>query len=116
MSYHLPRVSTTQLAAGLRTVLTEFENAARIHSWKGSYPPEEREMIEKRYQSKKQAMLRKLIRIQNGPNEGHVEQMKRDFRKLAKAYVMFAGNGDARALFPDEWRIADDLTRNMRAL
>jgi hypothetical protein len=69
-----------------------------------------------RYDKARQALLRKLVRLENGTNEGDIEQLKRDFRKLAKAYVVIAANPAARDMFPNEWKLAEEIASHRRRL
>lgn len=82
--YDLKRVRTTDLAPGLRTVVSEFETAAREHAFKGAANPEEWDDIDKYFDRKKQTLIRKLLRMQNGEELMDVEQLKRTARKMAR--------------------------------
>lgn len=127
-----PRVSAGQLSAGLRGFLSKFEKATRAHEAlavelslenlanpsrpvsKQTATVEERTF--RHYDKARQAFLRKLLRLENGVNEGNVEQLKRDFRKLAKAYVVIAANPAARDMFPNEWKLAEEIASHRRRL
>lgn len=127
-----PRIAMSSLSAGLRDVLTTYENAVKAYARlmeeidyerlmdpQKPISPAETFVVEKafkHYDHAKQTLLRKLTRMASGPNEGSVEQMKRDFRRLAKAYIAVAGHAEAKQLFPNEWKIADTVSRGTRAL
>lgn len=127
-----PRAFITQLSAGVRTVLTDFENAIRLHERVQAQFNEtelmdgadaiteddrtELLMAQQNALKAKQTLIRKLLRIQNGPNEGNIEQLKRDFRKVCNAYIAVAGDNEHKQLMPDVWKIADDVSRGRKRL
>lgn len=82
--YDLKRVSTTKLSPGLRSVLSDYEAAVRVHEFKGAQPPEEWEGIDRYYDRRKQALIRKLLRIQNGEEYTDVEELKKQMRRMAR--------------------------------
>lgn len=98
--YQLPRVRTTQLSPGLRTVLTQFESAIVQHvnqrnlvddltmmDGEGEVPQKELDMLqalEEHRDSAKQAIIRKLLRMQNGEEFVDVEELKRQMRLLTR--------------------------------
>lgn len=95
--YQLPTVRLSDLSPGARTVLSEFETAVRklgeskFLSSDYTLADDEVEHIQKVYDSKKQAMLRKIIRLQNGDEAIDSEALKRDLRTLS----MFIRNIDS---------------------
>lgn len=129
---HIPRIHASRLSSGLRGLLRHYEISIRGHEEitveasleRLEYPNKEpskavEEAINKaylRYDKARQALLRKLVRLENGTNEGDIEQLKRDFRKLAKAYVVIAANPAARDMFPNEWKLAEEIASHRRRL
>lgn len=82
--YDLRRVRTTDLAPGLRTVVSEFEAAVRAHEFKGAENPDLWADIDTYYDRRKQALIRKLLRIQNGDEYVDVELLKRALRRMSR--------------------------------
>lgn len=96
--YQLPRVKTTSLSPGLRTVVSDFETACFVLGARevdaemealerGERDPEadEKLALAKAQQDRmKQTLLRKLLRMQNGDELLDVEQLKKNFRRLAR--------------------------------
>lgn len=95
--YTLPRVSTMSLSPGLRTTVAEFEAAVRTHAVKNDYVAadgdygsidqsdrDELAAMEAKVDRTKQALVRKLLRMQNGSEMVDVEQLKKNFRRMAR--------------------------------
>lgn len=82
--YTLKRVQVAALSPGLRTVLSEYEAAVRSHEFKGAEMPEDWPEIDAYYDGRKQALLRKLVRMQQGDELVDVEELKRNFRRMAR--------------------------------
>lgn len=129
--YSLPRVSTKQLAPGMRTVISEFESSSRnlgiVEHWNGKNTLEmdtaSRDEVMhalKAHDRTKQALLRKLLRIQNGDEYVDVEQLKRFLRAMARTIhnmVMVAGGNatEIRAAVPsDLMKHVEDLIARRR--
>lgn len=58
------RVSTTDLSPGMRSALSRFERAARDHAHMGAENPQDWPAIDAVYFASKQALLRKLLRLE----------------------------------------------------
>lgn len=81
------RMVLADISAGTKGLLAKFEQSVRLDEMKGSRSPDERFVVEQNYDHSKQALLRKLYRLENGTNLTDVERLKRELRRLAKGYV-----------------------------
>jgi hypothetical protein len=128
-----PRIPVTRLSSGLRGLLRRYEASIRGHEEitveasieQLENPDREPSQIVKgevdrafkHYDRSRQALLRKLVRLENGINEGDIEQLKRDFRKVARAYHFLAADApDAQKIFPNEWRLVEEIVNHRRRL
>ena len=107
------KVLAKEISAGTSRALSRFERAVAMHEWSGARDAEERLLINDEYNKAKQALLRRLLRVENSTNEGSIEQLKRDFRKLAAAYVEVCTTGKDSA---DMWQIAQQVVTHKRRL
>lgn len=107
------RMTMRSISAGMKGILTEFEKEVRAHEFMGAEDPESWPIIEANYDAARQKLLRKLKRLENGTDIGHIEQVKRDFRKLAAAYIELATTGKDNH---DIWVMAQQVVQHKRRL
>ena len=86
-SHSLP-VSSMRLAPGLRTVVSRFESAVREHdrylSGGEVFDKDDAKEIDRRLAIHKQALYRKLLRMQNGEEYTDTEALKKDLRTMCR--------------------------------
>lgn len=121
--YQLRRVKTTDLAPGLRTVVSEFETAAKVmgmfeeaDEWYALMQMEEddqgeRELATKIHDRAKQALIRKLLRMQNGEELTDVEALKKRLRRMARIINQINQVVSAQNLSGDKAEIIRDLLK-----
>lgn len=52
-------------------VVTEFENSTRVHEMKGSYRPEDWELIELQFKTDKEKLINYIEKLKNGIKVTH---------------------------------------------
>lgn len=85
------------LAPGMRSILSEYETSIKTHAAKASWitadgdsgtvdqtDHDELEALSTYMERKKQALLRKLLRQQNGDEVVDVEELKKILRRMAR--------------------------------
>lgn len=88
-----PRVEMKDLSPGLRSYLTRFETAVRenenalfkmMMDGPDTYDKDDVAAIDRSFQQHKQALIRKLIRIQRGDEVTDMEALKREVRTMCR--------------------------------
>jgi len=87
-NYRTPPISSMKLAPGLRTVLSRFEWAIRHHDrllmGGEAFDKEDAKQIDADFAVHKQALLRKLVRMQNGEEYTDIEALKKEVRTMCR--------------------------------
>lgn len=82
--YQLPKVYVRDLHPGARTAFTEFETAVRENAFAGTLEPDEADLVRAVFGKKKQQLLRKMLRMQNGDDQLDTEAMRKDLVLMAR--------------------------------
>lgn len=110
--YTLPRVFLRDIRSGTRSIFQRFDAAAQDMGIKGAYEEEERILIEQYYDRMKQAMLRAIIRLQNGEGLDDVEGLKRDLKKAVDTLYNISQAPDSALAIMNASRIEDLVVRH----